>query len=214
MGFVAVTTTYILIDHENVQATAAELSGLDADSVKVLVFVGTQQSKLTFELAEQMQRLGDSGRYVKASGNGPNALDFHIAFYLGQLVEQDPKATFVLVSKDKGFDPLVVHLNAKQVAASRVASIAQVRVPPKPAAKKVIVADTGKLDGPEDRMKVVLADLTRRGASRPRTLKTLTNTVGALFRQTLKPDELDGLIRLLQTKGVITVDGTKVRYTL
>lgn len=209
------TTTYILIDHENVQATAAELSGLDPDSVTVLVFVGTQQSKLTFELAEQMQRLGDSGRYIKASGNGPNALDFHMAFYLGQLVEQDPKATFVLVSKDKGFDPLVVHLKARKVSASRVASIAQVPVPPKATAKKkVIVADPGKLDDPEDRMKVVLADLTRRGVSRPRTLKTLTNTVGALFRQTLKPDELDGLIRQLQTQGVITVDGTKVRYTL
>ncbi|RLQ22607.1 hypothetical protein DWB85_06380 [Seongchinamella sediminis] len=31
---------------------------------------------------------GDQARYVQIGGNGPNALDFHIAFYAGQIVER------------------------------------------------------------------------------------------------------------------------------
>jgi hypothetical protein len=68
---------YVLIDYENVQPSS--LAGLDAEHFRVLVFVGANQNKLTFETAAAIQKLGPRAEYVKISGNGSNALDFHIA---------------------------------------------------------------------------------------------------------------------------------------
>ena len=83
-------TNYVLIDYENVQPSA--LSVLEKEHFKVIVFVGASQVKVSFDVAAQLQRLGPSATYVKISGNGPNALDFHIAFYIGQLASVEPDA--------------------------------------------------------------------------------------------------------------------------
>jgi hypothetical protein len=72
----------------------------------VLVFVGSNLTKVPFYLASSLQTLGSNAEYVRTGGNGPNALDFHIAFYVGQLAWRDLNAYFHIVSKDTGFDPL------------------------------------------------------------------------------------------------------------
>ena len=79
----------------------------------MLVFVGAQQNRIPFEFADAMQRLGEKARYIKIAGTGRNALDFHLAFYLGELVHQYPDAAFRVVSKDRGFDPLIAHLQTR-----------------------------------------------------------------------------------------------------
>jgi hypothetical protein len=61
--------------------------------------------------------------YVQISGSGPNALDFHIAFYIGQFAAQDPTACFHIVSNDTGFDPLIEHLKSRKISAARTPSI-------------------------------------------------------------------------------------------
>ena len=48
---------------------------------------------------------GENGQYVKISGNGKNALDFHLAYYVGELATNDPEVYFHVISKDTGFDP-------------------------------------------------------------------------------------------------------------
>lgn len=48
------------------------------------------QSCLPLDFANAMQQLGERACYVKIGGTGRNALDFHLAFYLGELVQQDP----------------------------------------------------------------------------------------------------------------------------
>lgn len=100
---------------------------MDAEKACVLVFTGAQQ-KVAISLIEAVQALGDHGKFVRISGNGKNALDFHIAFYLGKFSERDPQASFLLVSADSGYDPLVSHLNAKGISAKRI-------TPPKPVAE-------------------------------------------------------------------------------
>lgn len=67
---------YVLIDFENVQPKNLEL--LSKHPFRILVFVGASQTKVSYELAEAMQRLGENARYIKIEGNGRNALDFHI----------------------------------------------------------------------------------------------------------------------------------------
>ena len=122
---------YVFIDYENVQP--ADLAGLEAEQVCVLVFMGAQQ-KVGSSLIEAVQALGERGRFIRISGNGPNALDFHIAYYLGQWTMRDPQATFLIVSKDTGFDPLIAHLSGNGIQIKRLS----LESPTKKAAKNAL----------------------------------------------------------------------------
>lgn len=192
-------TNYVLIDYENVQPSS--FAGLEVEHFRVLVFVGASQNKLAFETAAAVQRLGARAEYVKIAGNGSNALDFHIAFHLGQLAAQDPTAFFHIISKDTGFDPLIQHLKERKVFVSRFKDVTDI---------PLLKAANSKT-APE-KIDVVIANLRQRGTAKPRTLKTLTSTINSLFQKQLNEEELVALLKGLQSKGLITVDGTKVTY--
>lgn len=64
---------------------------------------------------------------------------------------------------------------------------------------------------------LVLADLKKRGASRPRKVSTLTSTIKALLKQHQKPNsdvEISNLIAELQKRGRVIVTDSKVGYKL
>lgn len=192
---------YVLVDLENVQP--ASLDELAHDHFKLLVFVGASQTKLPFELAASLQRLGPRAEYIKISGNGSNALDFHIAYYIGQLAATDPTAYFHIISKDTGFDPLVQHLKTKKVFAGRVKTIADI---------PLVKASNSK--SPAERIEVVLAKLQQLKASKPRTVATLSSTIASLFQKQLAEQEVEALVQTLATHGHLSMSGTKVTYTL
>ena len=102
---------HVLIDFENVQP--GNLGLLSEHQFKIHIFLGSNQSKIPVELAIAMQKLGGDAEYIRISGNGKNALDYHIAYYIGELATIEPKANFHIISKDTGFDPLITHLKAK-----------------------------------------------------------------------------------------------------
>lgn len=60
----------------------------------------------------------------------------------------------------------------------------------------------------------IIADLQRRGSTRPRTIKRLSSTISALFQKQISEQDVSSLIERLRTDGVITVAGTKVSYAL
>lgn len=192
---------YVLIDYENVQPES--LKGLDAEHFRVLLFVGAAQTKVSYEIAEGMQRLGSRAQYVKMAGKGPNALDFHIAFYIGYLAANDPTAFFHIISKDTGFDPLVQHLKTNKVFIVRSKAIESITL--------VKVANSKPLP---DRVAVLVADLKKRGTARPKSVKTLTSTVASVFQKQLKETELAELIAELQRRGFISLHEAKVSYAL
>ncbi|WP_153145328.1 PIN domain-containing protein [Dechloromonas sp. H13] len=194
-------TNYVLIDYENVQPEA--MAVLAQDHFKVLVFVGASQAKVTFEVASALQQMGDRAEYVKITGNGSNALDFHIAFYIGVLAGIEPDAYFHIVSKDTGFDPLIQHLKAKKIQACRSKDVSEI---------PIVKAANSK--SPTDRLAVVIADLQRRGASKPRKVKTLSSTINSIFQKQLSEHEVASLLAALQKHGVVTVTDTNVSYTL
>ena len=76
-------TNYVLIDYESVQPSQLEL--LNRDGFVANVFVGKAQTKLSFETVSAIQDLSERAKHIKISGAGPNALDFHIVFYIEQL---------------------------------------------------------------------------------------------------------------------------------
>lgn len=194
-------TNYVLIDYENVQPEA--MAVLSKEHFKVIVFVGANQAKVTFEVASVLQQMGERAEYIKISGNGSNALDFHIAYYIGLLASKEPEAYFHIVSKDTGFDPLINHLKGKKILACRSKDVTDI---------PIVKASNSK--SPSEKIAVIIADLKRRGAAKPRAVKTLTSTISSMFQKQLSDEELHALLLELQTKGIVSIAGTKVTYEL
>lgn len=194
-------TNYVLIDFENVQPKNLEL--LTKHPFKVFVFVGASQAKVPFDLADSMQFLGNDAKYVKISGNGQNALDFHIAYYVGELAGKDPNAHFHIISKDKGFDPLIQHLKDRKVSILREKDLGEIpllRVPTTTSMNEKIAAIVKNLGG--------------RGQSRPRKVRTLENTINTLFTKKLDKNELTAIVKELQKRKLIVVNQSNVSYKL
>ena len=194
-------TNYVLIDFENVQPKNLEI--LSNHPFKVFVFVGASQAKIPFELAAAMQQLGNNAQYVKIGGNGKNALDFHLAFYIGELVAKGPEAYFHIMSKDTGFDPLIKHLKARKVRIQREKDLAEI---------PVLRMSTATSE--DEKVAAIVKNLAGRGHSRPRKVKTLANTINTLFTKKLDEAELMSLINELQKEGFIMVSEGNVSYKL
>lgn len=192
-------TNFVLIDFENVQPSSLEALGLE--HFKLLVFVGASQAKVPFETAASLQKLGTRASYIKIAGNGSNALDFHIAYYIGKLAAADPTAYFHIVSKDAGFDPLIQHLKAEGIFAGRVKAITEI---------PVVKASTAKT--PPERNQVAATWLQQTKATKPRTIKTLTSTVASLFQKQLSDEEVAVIVHWLAEQGHLAIAGTKVSY--
>jgi len=194
-------TNFILVDYENVQPK--DLGLLKDGPFKVKVFLGPNQSKVSVALATTLQCLGNNAEYVVLETAGTNALDFHIAYYIGVLSCENPSAFFHIISKDSGFDPLIKHLKGKKVFAQRSTCIADI-----PYFKPTLPA------APDAQVEAVVADLVRRKASKPRTQKTLLSTLHALFKKELSEQQLSQLFASLCSRGIVKVEGTKVTYEL
>ncbi len=142
-------TNYVLIDFENVQPESLER--LTPEHFKLIVFIGASQTRVPFEVAASLQEFGCRAKYVKVSAKGPNALDFHIAYYMGRLAAAEPTARFHVISKDTGFDPLIEHLRSQQIPARRVATIAEippVEPPANPATRTTMSRIPQAIPGP------------------------------------------------------------------
>jgi hypothetical protein len=192
---------YVLVDFENVQPK--NLSMLNDDSFRVFVFVGENQAKIPFDVASAMQKLGERGHYVKIAGAGKNALDFHIALYLGELAARDRNGYFHVISRDTGFDPLITHLRQRGLHAHREQDIAEIpplRVPAGAATS--------------DKVTAIIKNLAGRGASRPRKVRTLSNTIASLFKPKLENSEISAIVEELKAHGYVVVNGDNVAYRL
>lgn len=214
---------YVLVDYENVPIQSLTL--LKADHFNVKVFLGPNNSKISAELAIAMQQMGARAEYITLASKGANALDFHIAYYIGFLAATESSAFFHIISKDTGFDPLIQHLKARKISVSRSTSIEEMPcfIQPPQAPKNVALpppsnALTTPKSPPSARIigltKVATDDLIKRKASKPRTTKTLWTTVQAKCGKDLPKKDIDTVIEELIKKGYVKVTGTKVSYNL
>jgi hypothetical protein len=110
----------LFVDLENVQKIELALVPVDA---RVVVFYWITQKRLPEELVVRAQPLGVRLKWIKISGQGPNALDFHIAYYLGQEFADSPTSECAILSRDTGFDPLMRHFQALGRTCRRVNSL-------------------------------------------------------------------------------------------
>jgi len=192
-------TNHVLIDFENVQPDS--LAALQHDHFKVIVFVGATQNKLSFDVVSAVQRMGTKAEYIKIAGTGSNALDFHIAFYIGQLAAKDDTAYFHIISKDSGFDPLIHHLKEKKIFAARSTCI-----------NEMPLIKTATAKSPEERLREFVAKLQLPKATKPRTVKTLSSSINALFQKQLSEKDVADIIAAMEAKKFITVADGKITY--
>ncbi len=192
-------TNIILIDFENVQPK--DLAQLRGRPFKTKVFCGANQTKVPFDLAAELQPLGPDAEYIKIQGTGPNALDFHIAYYIGRLSTEIPGAAFHIVSKDKGFDPLIKHLKTQNITCNLLSSLSDIPGLSAPAPSP-----------PPDRTQKVAGNLLNRKEARPRTVKTLTAFIKAQLNNQATDVAVGEVLAHLKQGGMVTLPDGKLTY--
>jgi hypothetical protein len=224
----------LIVDFENVQQV--DLSLID-DSYRIVIFVGQSQKSVPFSLVTAAQNLGNQVEWQKISGEGRNALDFFIAWYLGRVFEQPHRPECYVLSKDKGFDPLLRHLNAAGLKCKRVDNLSQLEHRPtverraqpehrpaverrpqpehRPSAERRSGGErrgqpASRPDLNYKRVIEVLGKSEKR--SRPRKRKTLAQCISAMFQKKLPQDEINALIDVLLVDQMITEDNNSFTY--
>ena len=193
------STSIILIDFENVQPR--DIAPLRDRPYQIKVFFGANQTKTTIDLAAALQPLGASAEWIRISGTGPNALDFHIAYYIGRLSAENPTSVFYIVSKDKGFDPLIEHLQSKHITCRRLQTLSS--IPAAPSTSRASVAGI---------IQKRVEQLLSPKVSKPRR----RNRLEAQIKQHLGRDGTDAnvaaTLEALQDKGVRILSDGKVEW--
>ncbi|MBV1776870.1 hypothetical protein KSF73_14225 [Burkholderiaceae bacterium DAT-1] len=211
-------TNYVLIDYENVQTQSLHL--LNDEHFKVIAFLGPTNTKLRVDFVLAMHKIAQRSSYITLETPGTNALDFHIAYYLGNLAITDPKGIFHIISRDTGFDPLIQHLKSRKISCSRSSSIeeifcltqiSQAKHEDKVAPQAPSLTKQETLEG---YLKIAIEDLINRKSSKPRTTKTLKSTIQAKIGKGISGEITDQVFSLLIKNGHAKINGEKVSYTL
>lgn len=163
---------HLFVDLENVKSIDASVIG--GKHLRLHVFLGPQNKKLDVEVVEKLLENAQAVQLIRIATVGRNALDFVLAYHLGQAVLADPKGYFHIVSKDAGFDALVDLLKSRHVKVKRHAdwSTLHFQSTPKPAAAVVAPAEVPKPAFSEAAQKL-LENLRKNLKGRPKKEKTL-----------------------------------------
>jgi hypothetical protein len=227
------TTQYVLVDFENVQP---DLSSLANTPYKVKIFFGAkqQESRVPFKLLDAVMALGGNVESIKITRSGSNAVDMHIAWFIGGLLEREPDAAIHIISGDTDFDPLIEFLKARGVQCRRSKTIADLSAakpqrsaaprsgrskaaPPAPkAAAPAPRSAQAMKPQPSDRLSGVLKHL-RSMKDKPTTRKKLTKWIDTHFQQhggAQNAREVEHALDQLIQLRFVTQDGTKVSYHL
>jgi len=194
-----VRTNFVLIDSENVKPEYIEK--LKHEHFRVVVFVGANLKRLDFPIVSAVQSLGSNASYVQISSHGPSALDFHIAYYIGKFSATHRDAYFHIISKDKGFDPLIKHLKDQKIFCSRWNSVLEIP----------LVKSTDKLP-PRQRAADFYEKRIASAKARPATVMSLQSAILSHFHKMPSVEEVAEVLEALAAAGQVVVNGKKVSY--
>jgi len=209
---------HIFVDFENVRE--ADLDLVDGHSAALTLVLGKQQKSLPLGLVEALRRLPpEQVKLVQNQVQGRNSLDFVLACLVGRAVERQPGLAVHIVSKDKGFDALIAHLQECGVPASRHDSLTGVPV----LRGKATRAAAGSADQPpavkapsavkvvpslDDRIARIAERLGKNKSNRPKKKATLLSHIQGQFGGRLRPDEVEATFNGLAERGTVTVKPT------
>src|SRR6266480_3474625 len=210
----------LLVDYENIGKI--DLGAIPA-GVRVPFFFGASQRSVPTEFLKAALKLGERFVQIDIEGQGKNALDFHIAFYLGEYLARSPQSPCVILSRDKGFDPLIKHLVKRGFAVRRANSIAEAlgsRALPaaapraagaaRPAAARPSARGDGGALLAETRQLLAGTQKIRR----PRKRKGLIAVLHSHFSKKVPESELQSLVDKLIRRGELSESNGAITYHL
>ena len=106
-----------------------------------------------------------------------------------------------MISKDTGFNPLMRHLKTAGISCRRLSSLGDI-----PGLKEAAIKPTS------DPIQRVLANFAKRGAAKPRTLKTLRSSLKHLLGAQGTEEAVDKLVGELERLSAIKLADGKVTY--
>jgi len=196
---------YVFVDFENVHEI--DLAVIGTKSVNFVLFLGANHTKLDVKLVEKMMEHASSVQLRRLQSSGKDALDFTLAFYLGQAATLDPKGYFHVISKDKGFDPMIEHLRSRHLHVRRHDSFTTLSF------SGPCKTTNGKSEDPFTR---VLTHLRKNKANRPKRRSTLIRQIsGFLGGNGAEEHRVHEVIDKLQTDKHIKIgEKEAVEYLL
>ena len=199
--------TILLVDFENVGKI--DLAAVP-DGFVVALFFGAAQKSVPKEFLNAALKLRERFVAIDMEGQGKNALDFHIAYYLGQYLTQSPKTPCVILSKDRGFDPLIKHLGLRGFTVRRASTLREAF----PAAAAVTRRPTpGRESAPVPVHEAALQWLLRSAKNRrPRTRKALAAALYSHFSKKIPENEVQNLIESLIASGQLSETNGRISY--
>jgi len=114
---------YVFIDYENIQPGNMGLLTQGLEKIKIKIFLGRHQSMIPLSMVRALHALGEDAEYIQLDSARRNAIDFNIAFQLGELAIQHPEARFSILSNDPGYNAIVDGLQSKGIICARFADI-------------------------------------------------------------------------------------------
>lgn len=200
---------HVLVDFENVHQVDVSVIGTKA--VNFTLLLGAKQTKIDAGLVETLMKHSASVQLIRLKSSGKNALDFALAYYVGRVVSANPTAHIHIVSKDKGFDPLIEHLRSRHILARRHDSFATLTFSCRP--DTATVAQTMEIVVPEEPLIRVLEHLRKNLTNRPKKKKTLLSHLkSTLGKEATAADATKMLEILLQAGHIRIGDRDAVSY--
>lgn len=228
----------LLVDYENIGRIDL---GAIPEGIRVPFFFGASQRTVPTEFLKAALRLGERFVPIDIEGQGKNALDFHIAFYLGEYLARAPDTACVILSKDKGFDPLIRHLSRRGFAVRRANSMAEAlaaRGGPAAAGRAPSAArpgsrressrdesvaresaprdapqhDTARLGGRSPQDEALQLLAGTQKARRPRKRKGLIAVLYSHFSKKVSESELEELVNELIARGRLSDSNGAITY--
>ena len=218
----------VFVDFENVPTVDLGLIG--EKPVEVTLLIGEKQRRLELGLVRQIHAHAAKVALVEVGASGRNALDLVLAWHLGRAAERNPGDSYWVVSKDKDFDPLIVHLRTrglritrvdafsalpffggassprKTAAVSRPISSEDMRPVASRAREKKTSAFAPASNSGDDRLAKLIDRLEHKPKARPVRRKTLLSHINGFYGNQLSEPELEAIAEMLQQRSIISID--------
>lgn len=216
---------HVFVDFENVKKV--EVSILGRKNYIVHLFLGPLNKKLDVEVVERLLEHSQAVKMIRSPKAGKNALDFVLAYHLGQAVQTDPKAYFHLVSGDEGFDSLVDLLKARNVKVKRHSSWEGLEVSASAGAAAPSAAGNGTANGSKaangsakvpvnggqerasslsQEAEKFLKNLTKTAKNRPKKMSTLVSHAKSLLGKGASDADGEKVVAELREAGHLEID--------
>ncbi len=167
--------------------------------------MGAKQTKLDVGMVEKLMAHASSVQLIRLTTSGKNALDFALAYYVGRAVITDPTAYFHIVSRDKGFDPLIEHLKSRHIRARRHNDFSALTFssPPKSTPAEPKATPPTPVD---PLITLALERLRKALTNRPKKQKTLLSHLKSILGKDATEAEAAKLLEKLRKAGHLSID--------